>query len=105
MAVEAEPPKVTLRGYREAMEKLHGKGFNYREIAEWMTEFLGVPVNRNQVVYVLNMHDAIQHQDEIEEHNEELADEADARGLYTLASEQPSSSLPKKSRRLKKAKP
>ncbi len=71
----AMPPKVPLKDYREALCGLREKGYSFQEIANWISELLGVEVNRNQVVYVVNMDPLIQNEeDENEENGDTIAD-------------------------------
>lgn len=73
---EAMPPKVRLGLYVSAMLSLRQKDYSYQDIADWLTEELGVPIKRGQVSYVLNTPAVVQ---EEEERNEDLADEAEER--------------------------
>jgi hypothetical protein len=71
------PPKVPLWDYRAAMEELRDKGYSYGEIADWISDRLGVTVTRNRVAYVINAHPLAQEKEEKEDEEEELADEAE----------------------------
>jgi hypothetical protein len=73
---EAMPPKIRLSLYFSAMASLRQKDYSYQDIADWLTEELGVPIKRGQVSYVLNTPAVIQ---EEEEREEDLADEAEER--------------------------
>lgn len=74
---EAMPRIVSLRNYCEVMRLLKSKGYNYRQIADWMSEELNVPITRSQVVYALTTPDIILDQDEQDEYAEELMDKAE----------------------------
>ena len=52
-AAEEMPPKPPLRIYRATMDHLRTKGYSYQEIADWLSQQLGVPVKRAQVSYLL----------------------------------------------------
>lgn len=70
----AMPPKVPLRDYFEALSAMRDKGYSYAEIAQWISEKLGVEISRNRVAYVLNTPPEVQ---DAEEHAEDMEDQAD----------------------------
>ena len=45
-AAKAAPAKVRLEEYREVVQELRGKGFTWREIADFLTE-RGVPTEHS----------------------------------------------------------
>ena len=90
------PPKVNLRHYLGALEGMRAKGYSFREIAEWISEFLGVKINRSQVVYLLTADpDRLEEEAEDEYHEQEMDDREleDARG-YTPPPPSPSPAAP-----------
>lgn len=73
---EEEPNLIDLSAYFGAMRTLRGKGFSYREIAEWLQQH-GVEVDHNSVyrVYMRNLSDYEAHMQEKED-DQEAQDEA-----------------------------
>jgi len=47
-AAKAAPAKVRLEEYREVVQELRGKGFTWREVADFLTE-RGVPTDHSWV--------------------------------------------------------
>jgi len=67
---EEEPNYRDLSEYRPVIATLRGKGFSYREIAEWLSE-RGVELDHNAVyrLYTRNMSD---HEAKMEDHEADL---------------------------------
>lgn len=70
------PKKFDLSEYFEVMHELRSKELSYAEIAAWMTENLGVDVQRGQVYRVYNNWlEFLEHQKQEDEENARLAAE------------------------------
>ena len=81
MEAESMAIKVPLGDYRAAMQLMKDKGYSYREVAEWISEKLGVQITRHKVAYVLNTDPMVQELEDREEHDEKMMDEHDERSI------------------------
>ncbi len=109
------PPKINLRNYQGALQKMRDKGYSFREIALWATETLGIEVNRSQVVYILTADPVALGVDDAHEEEENMQDAKDEHEMAETTFLEPNAvpvdfelppTLPKKAKSKKdKAKP
>jgi hypothetical protein len=74
--VHLMPPKVPLRHYYGALKAMRDKGYSYAEVAQWISQKLGLEISRNKVAYLLNTPAHVLEAEDEEEALDEMDDQA-----------------------------